>query len=102
MEKKEKVEKINSQVKNIEDNEKEIIQLFKEKYKGIPINEFTNFYELSKSFSINHFNELLNQIQVDCEKQEYDQLFKDYKEYYNIFENYFDSMLKLTVFVSIS
>ena len=40
----------------------------------------------------------MNQIQVEFEKQEYDQLFKDYEEYYNIFENYFDSMLALTVF----
>ena len=96
--KKKKVEKTNSLVKNIEDNEKEIIQLFEEKCKGTPINEFTNFYELSKSFSINDFNELLNQLQVKFDKQQYEQLFKNYEEYYNIFENYFDSMLQLTVF----
>ena len=92
------VEKINSQVKNIGDNEKESIQLFKEKCKGTPINESTNFYELSKYFSINDFNELLNQIQVEFEKQEYEQLFKNYEEYYDIFKNYFDSMLELIVF----
>ena len=40
----------------------------------------------------------MNQIQVEFEKQEHAQLFKDYEEYYDIFEKYFDSMLELTIF----
>ena len=40
----------------------------------------------------------MNQIQVEFEKQEYEQLFKNYEEYYDIFKNYFDSMLELIVF----
>ena len=55
---KKKVKNSNSLIKNIEDCEKDIIQAFEEKCKGTPINELTNFYELSKSFSTNDFNEL--------------------------------------------
>ena len=96
--KKKKVKQSNALVKNIEDCEKEIIQAFQEKCNGIPINELTNFYELSKSFSVNDFNELMNQIQVQSEIQEHEQLLKNYQEYYDIFESFFDNMLALSVF----
>ena len=96
--KKKKVQMINPIVKNIEDCEKEIIQAFEEKCKGTPINETTNFYELSKSFSVNDFNELMNQIQIQSEIQEHDQLLKNYQEYYDIFGSFFENMLALSVF----
>ena len=96
--KKKKVQMINPIVKNIEDCEKEIIQAFEEKCKGTPINEATNFYELSKSFSVNDFNELMNQIQIQSEIQEHDQLLKNYQEYYDIFGSFFENMLALSVF----
>ena len=96
--KKKKVQMANPIVKNIEDCEKEIIQAFEEKCKGTPINETTNFYELSKSFSVNDFNELMNQIQIQSEIQEHDQLLKNYQEYYDIFGSFFENMLALSVF----
>ena len=96
--KKMEVKKCDIYVKNIEDCEKEIIQAFSEKCKGIPINEETNFYEIAKSFSINDFNELMYQIQLQNEIQEHDQLLKNYQEYYEIFDTFFDKMLSLSVF----
>ena len=93
-----KVKKTIPLVKDIEDCEKEIIQAFEEKCKGNSINEFTNFYEISKSFSINDFNELINQIQVQNAIQEHSQLFKNYQEYYDIFDASFDNILALSVF----
>ena len=96
--KKKKVKKCDMYVKNIEDCEKEIIQAFSEKCKGIPINEQTNFYEFAKSFSINDFNELMYQINLQSEIQEHDQLLKNYKEYYDIFDLYFDELLSYSVF----
>ena len=92
------MQKVNPLVKNIEDCEKEIIQAFEEKCKGTPINETTNFYELSKYFSVNDFNELMNQIQIQSEIQEHDQLLKNYQEYYDIFGSFFENILALSVF----
>ena len=95
---KKKVKNSNSLIKNIEDCEKDIIQAFEEKCRGTPINELTNFYELSKSFSINDFNELMNYIQVQSDLQEHEQLLKNFQEYYDIFGSFFDNMLALSVF----
>ena len=85
-------------VKNIEDSEREIIQLFEEKVKGTPINEETNFYELSKSFSANDLNALFEQLQIEKDIQEHNQLLKNYSEYYDIFGDFFDKALSLSVF----
>lgn len=85
-------------VKNIEDSEKEIIQLFEEKVKGTPINEETNFYELSKSFSANDLNALFEQLQKEKDILEHNQLLKNYSEYYDIFGVFFDKALSLSVF----
>ena len=86
-------------VKDIETSEKEIIQIFTEKVKGEEINEKTNFYEASKSFSLNDFNEVIEYIsKEDLAKQEYDQLIKNYGEYYNIFEKDFEKALTFSIF----
>ena len=95
---KKKPEFVAEYVKNIEDSGKEIIQLFEEKIKGTPVNELTNFYELSKSFSVNDLNELFDQLQVEKNTQEHNQLLKDYSEYYHIFGEFFDKALALSVF----
>ena len=66
---------MNKFVKDIDESEKEIIQIFQEKVKGEEINEKTNFYEASKSFSINDFNEVIDYLSTeDLAKQEYEQL----------------------------
>ena len=90
---------VNEFVKDIETSEKEIIQIFKEKVKGEEINEKTNFYEASKSFSINDFNEVIDYLsKEDLAKQEYEQLVKNYGEYYNIFQNDFEKALTFSIF----
>jgi len=86
-------------VKDIKDSEHEIIQIFQEKVKGEPIDEKTNFYELSKSFSMNDLNEVIDSLQLeDIEKQEYNQLLKNYGEYYDIFGESFEKALTYTIF----
>ncbi len=67
-------------VKDIKDSQKEIIQIFQEKVKGEPINEKTNFYEISKSFTMNDLNEVIDSLHLDdIEKQEHNQLLKNYR-----------------------
>ena len=67
--------------------------------KGEEINEKTNFYEASKSFSLNDFNEVIEYIsKEDLAKQEYDQLIKNYGEYLNIFERDFEKALTFSIF----
>jgi hypothetical protein len=86
-------------VKDIKDSEQEIIQIFQEKVKGESINENTNFYELSKSFTMNDLNEVIESLQLeDIEKQEYNQLLKNYGEYYDIFGESFEKALAYTIF----
>ena len=90
---------MNKFVKDIDESEKEIIQIFQEKVKGEEINEKTNFYEASKSFSINDFNEVIDYLSTeDLAKQEYEQLLKNYGEYYNIFERDFEKALAFSIF----
>ena len=96
---KNKVNAVNEFIKDIYDSEKEIIQKFEEKLKGNPINQNTNFYEAAKSFSMNDFEELINYISQDeLTKQEYNQLLKNYEEYYNIFEKGFEKALAFSIF----
>ena len=97
--KKIKANSVNRFVKDIDESEKEIIQIFQEKVKGEEINEKTNFYEASKSFSINDFNEVIDYLSTeDLAKQEYEQLLKNYGEYYNIFERDFEKALAFSIF----
>ena len=96
---KSKANAVNEFVKDIESSDKEIIQIFKEKVQGEEINEKTNFYEASKSFSINDFNEVIDYLsKEDLAKQEYEQLVKNYGEYYNIFEKDFEKALAFSIF----
>ena len=67
--------------------------------KGEEINEKTNFYEASKSFSLNDFNEVIEYIsKEDLAKQECNQLIKNYEEYLNIFERDFEKALTFSIF----
>ena len=94
-----KINAVNEFIKDINDSEKEIIQQFEEKLKGNDIIQNTNFYEAAKSFSMNDFEELINYISQDeLTKQEYNQLLKNYEEYYNIFERYFEKALAFSIF----
>ena len=96
---KNKVTAVNEFIKDMDDSEKEIIQKFEEKLKGNPINQNTNFYEAAKSFSMNDFVDLINDISKDeLIKQEYNQLLKNYEEYYNIFERDFEKALAFSIF----
>ena len=94
-----KVKAVNEFVKDIESSEKEIIKKFQEKLKGNEIRESTNFYEAVKSFSMNDFKELIDYLTKDeLAKQEYNQLLKNYEEYYNIFERDFEKALAFSIF----
>ena len=97
--KKGKVNGVNVFIKDIDSSAKEIIEKFKEKLKGSDISEYTNFYEAVKSFSMNDFEELINYLTDDeLAKQEYNQLLKNYEEYYNIFERDFENALAFSIF----
>ena len=86
-------------VKDIKDSEKEIIQIFQEKIKGEPINENTNFYEISKGFTMNDLNEVIDSLELDdTEKQEHNQLLKNYGEYFDIFGDNFEKALAWSIF----
>ena len=90
---------VNEFVKDIDDSFKEVVTIFQEDVKGEEINEKTNFYEASKAFSINDFNEVIDYLsKEDLLKQEYNQLIKNYGEYYNIFERDFEKALAFSIF----
>ena len=97
--KKNKPQLVNTFVKDIETEEKKILQIHQENCLGNKINESTNFYELSKAFSWNDLNEVIDYLKLNVlEHQEINQLLKNYGEYYDIFENNFEKALAKSIF----
>ena len=92
-------DEVKDYVKDIKDCDDNIIQIYQEKIKGESINENTNFYEISKSFTMNDLNEVIDNLQLeDIEKQEHDQLLKNYSEYYDVFGKNFEKALTYSIF----
>ena len=62
-------------------------------------NKNINFYEIAKSFSLNDLNEVINFLtKEDLGKQEYEQLIKNYGEYFDIFGKEFEKSLAFSIF----
>ncbi len=95
-----KANSVNEFVKDINSlDSKEIIGISMSKLNGKKLDEKTNFYEASKAFTVNDFNELIDCLsKEDLVKQECEQLIKNYGEYYDIFEREFEKALAFSIF----
>ena len=70
-----------------------------EKCHGNQVDESFNFYEYSKSFSMNDLRELLTNLKLtDLHALQLNQIKIDYEKYYDVFEKFFDKALALSVF----
>ena len=87
---------VKSYVQDIGDSKEEILKLYNEN-KGEKMEDI-NLYEASKSFSLNDFNETIEYLGDVFKKQEHDIIHKNFSVYFDVFEEYFEKALALTVF----
>ena len=88
---------VKSFVKDVKDSEQEILQIFNEKINGNKTDE-NNFYEQSKGFTLNDLMAVLDCLKEDLNKLEYNQLLKNYSEYFDTFGVFFEEALAYSIF----